>query len=325
VRYRTARIRTGLAIVVATELVLLLTAVGVLAARSAPGPVGPDGPDYIDIAAVPVQPADPVPLPGSSTGSYTWDCGHDENGHLNTANVVVTPGIPGPPHHLHEYVGNLSTDMSSTDASLAAAATSCANGDRSTYFWPVLRTVADPEHDRHEHGDVRIPASVTLTFTGNPAAQVLPMPRLMRAVTGDAYGATRHSPHVRPAWTCSGSLDRRTTRYPRCPAGDRVLRIFDFPSCWDGRRTDSPDHRAHLVFPGPDGACPRATFPVPRLRLTLGYDLPPGIRYEIDTFPEQQGNPMTDHSLLINLMPDTVMAEVVHCLNSGLPCSAATS
>ncbi|MFI7602692.1 hypothetical protein [Actinoplanes sp. NPDC049681] len=65
------------------------------------------------------------------------------NGHRNTANVVVTPGRLGPPHHVHEYVGNLAVNADTTVDDLAGAATTCRNGDESTYYRPVLRTVAD--------------------------------------------------------------------------------------------------------------------------------------------------------------------------------------
>jgi hypothetical protein len=41
--------------------------------------------------------------------------------------------------HLHDYVGNLSTDADSNNKSLEAAGTTCKNGDKSAYFWPVVR------------------------------------------------------------------------------------------------------------------------------------------------------------------------------------------
>jgi hypothetical protein len=278
-----------------------------VAARSAPG-----DPNYLDIGAAgpaAVQPA---------TSSYSWSCGRNEERHLNTANFVVTPGVPGPEHHVHDYVGNVSTDVDSTDNSLAAAGTTCANGDRSTYYWPVLRTGA--RAGTAEHGTIQTAAAVTLTVYGNPSSPVVAMPRLLRGATGDARAATTPSNLARPSWTCSGTPQRRTDRYPLCPRGDQVMRVFDFPSCWDGRRVDSADHRAHLGFPAAGGACPEGTFAVPRLRITLAYARPPGTRYAIDGFPEQRNSPVTDHAFFVNLMPDPLMARVVRCLNTGVSC-----
>ncbi|MFC0506225.1 DUF1996 domain-containing protein [Micromonospora costi] len=322
--------RRGAAVMLALELLLLTVGVGV--ARGTDG-VGEEsagrtpvasllGPDFVDIGSV-RSGSDTTAPSGARVGSYTWDCGRNDDGHRNTANVVTAPGYPGQAHHVHDYVGNVSTDVGSTPERLASAATTCRNGDRSTYYWPVLRTVpaaaGGAGHDGHE-GEIQVPAAVTLTFTGNPSGNVVAMPARLDGTVGDAVAVTNGGTHAAATWTCSSTPDRRTTAYPVCPAGDRVLRVFDFPSCWDGRRLDSETHRAHLVFPARDGSCPHGTFPVPRLRLTLAYDLPPGVRFRIDAFDGQRNSPLTDHAFFLNLMPEPVMARVVACLNAGQTC-----
>ncbi|MEV4199600.1 DUF1996 domain-containing protein [Micromonospora globbae] len=325
----TAR-RRGLAVMVAVELLLIGLGLGVARGldvhdHPARRPVANlFGPDFVDIDAVRPGPTPAATAaPGAATGTYTWDCGRNEDGHRNTANVVTAPGYPGQAHHVHDYVGNVSTDVDSTPRSLAAAGTTCRNGDRSTYFWPVLRTVADGAgptgHSGHD-GVIQVPTEVTLTYSGSPRGNVVAMPARLAATVGDAVAATNGGARAAATWTCASTPDRRATAYPVCPAGDRVLRVFDFPSCWDGRRVDSPDHRAHLVFPDPDGGCPRNTFPVPRLRLTLAYDLPPGVQFRIDAFDGQHNSPLTDHAFFVNLMPEPLMAQVVACLNSGRTC-----
>lgn len=60
----------------------------------------------------------------------------------------VPGGLPGRggsngAHHVHDYVGSLTTNGSSTDESLATGGTTCRLGDRSAYFWPVLRSRQD--------------------------------------------------------------------------------------------------------------------------------------------------------------------------------------
>ena len=298
--------RRAVALTLAIEIVLAGVVIG--AARVTSPQLGSD---YVDIAAVPVA-EQPVAAPGS----YTWDCGRNEIGHRNTANLVVTPGRPGPVHHVHDYVGNRSVTASSTVESLAGAPTTCRNGDRSTYYWPVLRVGGAGGHG----GAIQVPAAVTLKFHGNSRTPVVPMPRLLRGAVGGAYAFTNGGAQAAPVWSCSGAPDRRTLRYPVCPAGERVLRVFDFPSCWDGRRADSEGHRKHLVFPEPGGGCPVGTFPVPRLELTVAYDVPRGARYRIDTFDDQRHSPRTDHAFFVNLMPAGLMEQIARCLNAGRVC-----
>ncbi|MGW0218354.1 DUF1996 domain-containing protein [Micromonospora chokoriensis] len=314
----TAR-RRALTVTLTLELVLVALGCGLAWQSEVGGGRRPAAAtNLVDMNLVPPGPA----APGAATGTYTWDCGRNENGHRNTANIVMAPGFPGQPHHVHDYVGNLSTAVGSTPQTLAAALSTCRNGDLSTYFWPVLRTV-DPatttDHTGHD-GPIQVPVEVTLIFSGNPRGTVVPMPRQLAGTVGDAVAVTNGGRNVAATWTCSGTADRRSTAYPRCPAGDRVQRVYDFPSCWDGRRTDSESHRAHLVFPSPEGACPRNTFPVPRLQLTLGYDIPPAAAYRIDAFDGQRNSPLTDHAFFVNLMPEPLMANVVDCLNSGRTC-----
>ncbi|MFD8013575.1 DUF1996 domain-containing protein [Streptomyces sp. NPDC059762] len=290
----------------------------------------PAGHQYVDLAQVARSTA-PVGGPDASTGSYTVDCGRNEDGHRNADNVVVSPGIVNGAHHTHDYVGNLSTDALSTDETLAAADTTCAGGDRSTYFWPVLRRLDRTGADAHEpgggahgnSGEILTASSVRVEFRGNPASSVVAMPRFLRLVTGDPVAATTASTDARAQWGCSGHPDRFSTRYVRCPPGSGPTRTLDFPSCWDGLATDSPGHRAHVRFPTADGTCPRATFPVPQLRVTLTYDLPDGVPFAVDSFPEQLRDPLTDHAMFVNVMTADRMAELVRCVNRDRRCTAA--
>src|SRR5690606_38555917 len=110
-------------------------------------------------------------------------------------------------------------------------------------------------------------------------SRVTAMPRFLRVITGDARAATNGGANARAQWTCTGFTDRITTRYPLCPRGSQVVRIADFPSCWDGQNTDSANHRTHIVFPDESGRCPQGTRAVPQLRITLTYRVPPGMSF----------------------------------------------
>ncbi|MEU9147632.1 DUF1996 domain-containing protein [Streptomyces sp. NPDC048349] len=307
----------------------------VLGASRAAGPhpqaagAGPAPSDYADLRDVPPA-SEPDPAPGAegSAGSVVVDCGRNAEGHYNEDNLVVSPGLPAGAHHTHAYVGNLSTDAMSTDASLDAAATSCRGGDRSTYYWPVLRRPDRPGTRPHEgsagHGNAgRIlpEASVRVEFRGSPVSKVVAMPRFLRGMTGDAVAYTADSDaDVRARWGCSSAPDRTTTRYPRCPEGDSVTRTLVFPSCWNGLDTAGEQPRSHLKFPAAGGVCPPRTFPVPELRLSLSYEVPADAPLALDSFPEQRHSPKTDHGMFVNAMTEEQMAAVVSCLNEGRAC-----
>lgn len=288
---------------------------------------------FVDITAVAATaPAPPTVGPDASGGSYAQDCGHNQEGHRNADNVVVSPGTAGGAHHVHDYVGNLSTDADSTDDSLAAAATTCTDGDRSTYYWPVLRrtdrsspephTAGAASGDPHGNtGEILVPETVTIEYLGNAWAKVVPMPRFLRLLEGDPTAATDGGAEAGARWGCTGFTGRTTTdRYPLCPTGSMLTRTLDFPSCWDGRGTDSPGHRSHVRFPSATGLCPHDTFTIPHLRVTIGYRPPPPRAFALDAFPEQQHSPLTDHGVFIGLMTDRQMAAVVACLNEDRSC-----
>ena len=119
---------------------------------------------------------------------------------------------------------------------------------------------------------------------------------------------------------CSGFPDRTTTKYPLCPSKQQVQRILDFPSCWDGKTTDSANHRTHVVFPDERGACPRGTRAIPQLRMILSYVVPPGRSFAIDSFPEQLHDPSTDHADFANVMSRRLASQVASCVNSDRRC-----
>ncbi|MEV4107610.1 DUF1996 domain-containing protein [Nonomuraea sp. NPDC049695] len=286
--------------------------------------LGPFVQDFVDIRQVQPRQLDARIGRNGSRGSFVSQCGTNRNGHNNPDNFIVAPGVSNGAHHLHDYVGNLSTNGFSTDESLAAAGTTCQFGDKSTYFWPVLRdrkVDVNTEDADGNVGQVLRARSVTLQFRGNAASRVVAMPRFLRLITGDAKAATNGGANARAAWTCTGFQNRISPdKYPLCPRGSQVVRILDFPSCWDGQNTDSANHRTHVVFPGQGGACPQGTRAIPALRMTLTYSVPQGPSFAVDAFPEQKHNPVTDHADFANVMPDRLMQFVVSCINRGRRC-----
>ncbi|MGW7487997.1 DUF1996 domain-containing protein [Streptomyces sp. NPDC054786] len=293
---------------------------------------GPSPDDFVDINDV--QPnADQPPFAApqgdnASTGTFTTECGRNEEGHFNSDNVIVTPGVNNGAHHTHDYVGNTTTDGNSTDQSLAASDTTCNNGDQSTYYWPVLRKLdgnAEQKPGAGQDGNVGsvlTPATVTLTYRGSQAGQVEAMPRFLRIITGDAKAFTNGTKNANASWSCTGFEDRQLKdKYPLCPQGSQVVRNFAFQNCWDGRQTDSANHRDHMAFSDQNGTCPNGFKAVPQLVERITYDVPQGDSFAVDSFPEQLHKPVTDHGDFINVMQDDLMSKAVDCINNGKKCT----
>jgi hypothetical protein len=308
------------------------------------GAAGPVAEDFIDINDV--QPNSRGLQNGlaangdsGSTGSFTTDCGVNENNLFNSDNLIAAPGVDNGAHHTHDYVGNQDNDAFSSDEDLANADTSCRNqGDKSTYYWPVLRLQdGSQEFDANDQGGgaegnvgrILKPAQAEIRFVGNQQGDVVAMPKFLRIITGDAKSFVNGNANANSSWSCTGFEDRQVTdKYPLCPQGSQVVRTANFQSCWDGRNTDSANHRDHMAFVQQDGSCPNGFQAVPQLQIRLVYDIPTPVvengqvrnPYAVDSFPEQLHKPITDHNDFINVMDEDLMNQVVECINSGEDC-----
>ncbi len=289
---------------------------------------GPARRDFVRIQQVRPNVEEAEPGRNASTGSFTSTCGTNAEGHRNSDNFMVAPGKRNGAQHVHDYVGNRSTNAFSTDESLHAAATTCDNDDRSTYFWPVLRNTAERGDDGlvdgggldGNVGEILRPATAQLQFRGNPASKVTAMPDDLTMIMGDAKAGTNGDANAHAAWTCTGFADRTTTKYPLCPRDSQLVRILDFPSCWDGKNLDSANHRDHVAFPRRDGSCGRGKVTIPQLRMTLTYDQPADRELALDSFPDQRHNPATDHADFMAIMPEALLAQMADCINTGKTC-----
>lgn len=288
-----------------------------------------DDDDFVDIRNVRPDEDRQRNEPDASTGSFVAHCGTNANNHRNSDNFMVTPDERNGAQHVHDYVGNLSTNAFSDDDSLHAAGTTCDRNNKSTFFWPVLRATNLRGDDEHADGGGRDgnfgkilqPVSADMRFVGNPTHKVIPMPDDLSIITGDAKAKTNGNKNANAKWTCTGFENRTTDdKYPLCPAGSKIVRILEFPSCWDGRHLDSKDHREHMRFPDDDGSCKRGFKTIPKLRMTLTYDPPPGRNFALDTFPDQQHKPKTDHGDFMNIASKDVLDLAADCINSGRNC-----
>ncbi|WP_232839184.1 DUF1996 domain-containing protein [Streptomyces triticisoli] len=305
---------------------------------------GPVAADYVDITTVQPNVRKPREDADASRGTFASRCGVNENGLFNSDNVIVAPGVTNGAHHFHDYIGNQANNAFASDQDLAEGDTTCEDkGDRSTYYWPVLR-LQDGTQERDANspgggiegnaGRIVTPKQVTLSFEGNPRGKVTAMPRFLRIITGDAKAFVNGPANANASWSCTGFEDRQLKdKYPLCPQGSDVVRTFNFQSCWDGRNADSANHRAHVAFADADGNCPDGFRAIPQLVQRIVYDVDaPSLQdggrttplFAVDSFPEQLHKPVTDHGDFINVFDEDLMRQMVDCINSGRQCGSGT-
>lgn len=303
---------------------------------------GPVAADFADINSVQPSAQSPQDQDNASRGEFVTSCGVNANGLFNSDNVIVAPGVTNGAHHMHDYVGNQANNAFASDDDLANGDTTCEDpGDKSTYYWPVVRLQnGTQEQDaatpgggiEGNAGEIVTPKQVTLTFVGSPQGEVTAMPRLLRIITGDAKAFVNGNANANASWSCTGFEDRQLKdKYPICPQGSDVVRTFKFQSCWDGANIDSANHRTHVAFADAQGNCPSGFRAIPQLVQRIVYDvdapsLDDGGRttplFALDSFPEQQHKPVTDHGDFINVFDEGLMQEMVDCINSGRQCGA---
>ncbi|MFD9465667.1 DUF1996 domain-containing protein [Streptomyces sp. NPDC060027] len=308
----------------------------------APAGNGPVAADFADIKSVQPNVQKPQPQDNASRGEFATSCGVNANGLFNSDNVIVAPGVTNGAHHFHDYVGNQSNNAFASDDDLANADTTCQDkGDKSTYYWPVVRLQngtrekdADAAGGGTEGnaGEIVTPKQVTLDFVGSPRSKVTAMPRLLRIITGDAKAFVNGNTNANASWSCTGFEDRQLKdKYPVCPQGSDVVRTFKFQSCWDGANIDSANHRAHVAFADAEGNCPGGFKAIPQLVQRIVYDIDaPSLQdggrtsplFAVDSFPEQLHKPVTDHGDFINVFDEGLMKDMVDCINDGRKCGA---
>lgn len=157
----------------ALGLAVALGALTVIATSGRPGQAGADPADksfFLDITKVPRGANVGRNQDRGARGTFTVDCGRNENGHFNPDNFIAQPGVRNGAQHLHDYVGNLSTNADSTNESLAKAGTTCKNGDKSTYYWPVVRIDTNDNEGASADAAPSSAASSTAASTDTPSS-----------------------------------------------------------------------------------------------------------------------------------------------------------
>ncbi|KAJ4287940.1 hypothetical protein N0V90_011955 [Kalmusia sp. IMI 367209] len=215
---------------------------------------------------------------------------------------LVNPGVVPSPH-LHQIVGgnsfNASMDPKTHDLPSQSTCTSCTFSEDFSNYWTAVL------YFRGRNGTFkRVPQFVSEGLKGNGGITVYYIPDAknkmnvtafkpgFRMLVGDA-AADKAQPARKVCHRCMpatgdnknincGSPDTQELPKSTCAGGIRT--IITFPTCWDGKNLDSPDHKSHLAYAtgsqandvGPTGTCPK-THPVviPQVMYEVMWDTRP--------------------------------------------------
>ena len=221
---------------------------------------------------------------------------------------IVFPGKPGASHQ-HTFVGNRSTNASSSFGSLRSSSTTCMRSDDTAAYWvPAL----------YQEANTVLPQGATIYYRRGTVAEVSPFPNNLRMIAGDSTATSPQSRGV-TSWSCGADSGvDRSSSVPTCPdARGSFLRLhIRFPECWDGRRLDSADHKSHMAYATRAG-CP-STHPVEVPQITQIY------RYRTlggEGFSLASGGVYSAHADFVNAWkPGALRKRVDDCLNALVHC-----
>lgn len=194
---------------------------------------------------------------------------------------LVNPGS-APSPHLHQIVGGNAFNVSMNPLSpppQTATCTTCTFADDFSNYWTAVLYFRARNGSYH-----RVPQKPNVGFesaNGGMTIYYTPFLRASSKVTafspgfrmliGNAASRSREitSQYRQLTYTCLQNAMTRTGEtldMPKvpCPAG--IMSNVRFPTCWDGKNLDSPDHMSHVAYPSSgtfesNGPCP-STHPV---------------------------------------------------------------
>ncbi|OBT64345.1 hypothetical protein VE03_05813 [Pseudogymnoascus sp. 23342-1-I1] len=190
---------------------------------------------------------------------------------------IVNPGTISA--HSHTIMGGngFSNDMNYADTQASTCSSCTVTKDFSNYWVPNLYYKgqngsftsveqiggaliyylqrADPKDPEYDSGLLAFPEGFRM-LAGDPMLRSFTSTLEQRAIS----------------FACLGTDTKETNEIPNinCPNGLRA-QVF-FPSCWDGKNLDSPDHKSHMAYPSlvDNGVCPDSH---PKRFISLFYEV----------------------------------------------------
>ncbi len=247
-------------------------------------------------------------------GQFRNNCRYS---HALNDDPIVYPNQPGASHN-HTFFGNTAIDAFSDKNKAHTYGNSTCNGgiaNRSGYWSPSLV-------DAVTNAVIKPLFALFYYKTDKPANVVAP-PKGLRMIAGNS-SAQSSQDGVREIlrWTCNDVYAGRQASIPAC-SGD-LAKMVIFPSCWDGKNLDSPDHKAHMAY-SVGGGCP-ASHPVqiPDITVNVHYQVPSttNLRLSSDNYVGGAGG-ISGHADWMNGWDERVMNQIVNgCLRARKDCHA---
>ncbi|KAF2437444.1 hypothetical protein P171DRAFT_425418 [Karstenula rhodostoma CBS 690.94] len=221
-----------------------------------------------------------VPAPGT-VPMMRFECSQLVHDRIDP---LVNPGLTPSPH-LHQIVGGNSFNATlAHDLPALSTCTSCTFSEDFSNYWTAVLFFRARNGTFH-----RVPQAPSEGLKGDGGITVYYIPDAknttavtafrpgFRMLVGDAAASTPQ-PERKVCHRCMpktgdnsnincGAPDGQELPGKACDGGIRT--IITFPTCWDGKNLDSPDHKSHVAYAtgsqandvGPTGKCP-ASHPV---------------------------------------------------------------
>lgn len=221
---------------------------------------------------------------------------------------------------MHDFFGNTITSADPSYQRMLSGGSSCGfSKDTAAYWFPSLRA---------PNGSFVTPDEFLFYYRARPVDYQFgtnTFPRDFKMIAG-GVNATDTAAY----WTCKGESDTgysdRKTYIPDCTGveEERLVAHVFFPSCWDGVRIDSADHRSHVAYGLDDGevvstdpdTCPAShPYKLPQLDLRVVYPITDGTGYRLADGTEQP------HADFWNTWDQSALEELLNdCLRTGENC-----
>jgi len=208
---------------------------------------------------------------------------------VDRVDPIVNPGQKYTPH-LHQIVGgdsfNVTMDPESHDLPGQSTCTSCSFKEDLSNYWTAVMFFKSKNGTYHRvrqtgnggpQGKLVNDGGLDVYYI--PSGKVTAFKKGFRMIAGNAANTdtskVKGSNICHRCWTspnentfvggapCTGS---DTVEIPSDPKCKMIRQTIIFPTCWDGKNLDSPDHQSHVAYSSGSGAtgggaCP-STHPV---------------------------------------------------------------
>jgi hypothetical protein len=206
---------------------------------------------------------------------------------IDRVDPLVQPGSV-PSVHMHQIIGgnsfNSTMDPSSHDPPSLSTCTSCTYSEDFSNYWTAnvyfrARNGSFKRVPQVTNLGLGVKGGVTVYYIRGytSSAKVTAFPKGFRMLVGDPANRKQASVPSGLCFRCESNMQQSpfggapctgsdVKGFPAKPCGGGWRVTVTFPSCWDGKNADTPDHKSHMSYPASGtfesgGACP-ASHPV---------------------------------------------------------------